>query len=72
MKQLKMQNDTETLYWQIKFHKIVVTYDVLFQKTEQILVDLLRKYFFLLLVNIMAFLKNSMELKQQICICVFI
>lgn len=46
MKQLKMQNDTETLYWQIKFHKIVVTYDVLFQKTEQILVDLLRKYFF--------------------------
>lgn len=26
MKQLKMQNDTETLYWQLTFHKIVVTY----------------------------------------------
>lgn len=46
MKQLKMQNDTEVLYWQLTFHKIVVTYDMLFQKSEQILVDLLRKYFF--------------------------
>lgn len=38
-----MQRETGVLYWQLKFHKIFVTFYMLFQKSEEILVEYFKK-----------------------------